>query len=311
VHAIDVKRRMGEEDIGAVAALLRAAEQADGHAPLGEHKWIDLVEGGRAGFAGFVARACGSDRLIGYAQLSRGPTSWAVEYVVHPTARGSRRHVAGDLLAAALDEVAREGGGHVHLWVPRPGPLDDEIAAEAGLSRGRTLYQMRRRLPLEPDLGRLERPRVRAFRVGQDERAWLELNARVFSDHPEQGSWSADTLADRERQAWFDPAGFLLHEGEAGLDAFCWTKVHDADPSFGEVYVLGVEPSQHGRGLGRGVLLAGLDHLEQLGLGLVTLYVDAESVGAVHLYRATGFSVDHADQAYVGDVAAAPRAQVR
>ncbi len=306
MHEVDVKRRMGEDDIGAVAALLRAAEQADDHAPLGEHKWIDLVEGGRAGFAGFVARPEGSDRLVGYAQLSRGPGSWAVEYVVHPSARGSRRRVAGDLLAAALDEVACQGGGHVHLWVPRPDVLDDEIAAAAGLARGRTLYQMRRRLPLEPDLRRIPRAGVRAFRVGHDEEVWLDLNARVFSSHPEQGTWEAHTLTDRERQPWFDPAGFLLHEGDAGVDAFCWTKVHEAEPPFGEVYVVGVDPSLQGRGLGQAVLLAGLDHLEKLGLALVTLYVDADNAGAVRLYRATGFAVDHADQAYVGDVAAGP-----
>lgn len=294
---------MGEEDISAVAALLRAAELADGHAPLGEHKWIDLVQGGREGFAGFAARSPGSSRLLGYAQLSRGHDSWAVEYAVHPSARAPDDRVAEDLLRAALAEVAREGGGHVHMWVPKPDKLDDDIAHAVGLARGRALYQMRRRLPLEPDLGKRRRATIRPFRVGIDEDAWLEVNNRAFHGHPEQGAWDRSTLEEREELPWFDPDDFLLHDDDGPLDAFCWTKVHDAEPPLGEIYVLGVDPSAQGRGLGRGMLLAGLDHLADRGLEMAMLYVDADDEAAVHLYRSVGFSVDHRDQAYVGDVA--------
>ena len=52
---LEVKRRMGEADIAAVSELLHVATVADEHLPLGEHMWLDLVEGGRTGFAGFVA----------------------------------------------------------------------------------------------------------------------------------------------------------------------------------------------------------------------------------------------------------------
>ncbi|MCU1493691.1 MAG: Mycothiol acetyltransferase [Acidimicrobiaceae bacterium] len=293
---------MGEDDISAVAALLRAAEAVDGHPPLGEHKWIDLVQGGRAGFAGFAARTPGSSRLLGYAQLTRGHDSWAVEYVVHPSARAPEDGVAEDLLRAALDEVAREGGGHIHLWVPKPGQTADDVAHSVGLSRGRALYQMRRALPLEPDLSRLPRLAVRPFRVGDDEPAWLEVNNRAFHGHPEQGAWDRATLDEREKLPWFDPEDFLLHDDDGPLDAFCWTKVHDDEPSLGEIYVIGVDPAFQGRGLGKGILLAGLDHLAGLGLTVAMLYVDADDAGAVHLYRSVGFAVDHRDQAYVGDI---------
>lgn len=47
---------MGEADIAAISVLLEAASVADGHRALGEHQWLDLVQGGREGFAGFVAR---------------------------------------------------------------------------------------------------------------------------------------------------------------------------------------------------------------------------------------------------------------
>ncbi len=295
---------MGEEYIAAVASLLRAAEAADGHPPLGEHKWIDLVQGGRSGFAGFVARTPDSSRLLGYAQLSRGVDSWGVEYAVHPSARDEHERVATDLLRAVLAEIADEGGGHVHLWVPKPGPTQDAIARAVGLERGRELYQMRRDLPLGEELARSPRAPVRPFVVGSDEASWLEVNNRAFHGHPEQGAWSAATLEERERQPWYDAADFLLHETDGRLDAFCWTKVHDDERGVGEVYVLGVDPASQSRGLGRSVLLAGLDHLAALGLCEVVLYVDASDHGAVHLYRSIGFAVDHRDQAYVGDVGA-------
>ena len=60
---------MGEADIAAISALLEAASVADGHRALGEHQWLDLVQGGREGFAGFVAREAGRERIIAYAQI--------------------------------------------------------------------------------------------------------------------------------------------------------------------------------------------------------------------------------------------------
>ncbi|HUZ21761.1 MAG TPA: mycothiol synthase [Acidimicrobiales bacterium] len=306
MHHVEIKRRMGEDDIATVAALLRVAEAADGHAPLGEHKWLDLVHGGRAGFAGFVAREPGHDRVVGYAQLSRGPDNWAVEYVVHPAHRHHDDPVGVDLLRAALAEVGREGGGHVHVWVPKPTALHDEVASAAGLSRGRELLQLRRALPLEEGLDGPGGAEVRAFRVGEDEAAWLELNNRAFHGHPEQGAWGLATLREREQQPWFDPAGFLLHEREGRLAAFCWTKIHDDEPLLGEIYVLGVDPHLQGHGLGHKLLVAGCEHLAAKGIPAVVLYVDADNAPAVALYSAAGFHLDHRDRAYVGDIPAAP-----
>jgi mycothiol synthase len=136
----------------------------------------------------------------------------------------------------------------------------------------------------------------------------LALNARAFADHPEQGAWQLSTLLDRENQAWFDPAGFLLHESEGVLDGFCWTKIHDEDEhdrdqQIGEIYVIGVDPSHQGRGLGKDLVLAGLASISARGVPAAMLYVDADNGPAVALYRGLGFVVDHHDLAYVGNVA--------
>lgn len=301
MHEVEIKRRMGEADIAEVSALLADAAAADRHRPLGEHKWLDLVHGGRTGFAGFVARDRSSGRLVGYAQLSAGHQTWGVEVVVAPPSRDPGATIGTDLLRTALAEVATQGGGHVHLWVPKPTAASDTMASAAGLQKGRDLLQMRVQLPAAADAPAIE---VRPFRPGHDEQAWLAVNNRAFANHPEQGGWTIDTLLEREAEPWFDPQGFLLHERDGRLAGSCWTKIHrDSDPVLGEIYVISVDPDLHGHGLGRALTLAGLDHLAHKGVTVGMLYVDAANQAAVHLYRTLGFELDHVDRAYTVDVA--------
>jgi len=297
---------MGRGDIAAVSALLDVAESEDGHRPLGEHQWLDLVQGGREGFAGLVAWEPGHDHPVAYAQVTRGPESWALEFVVDPHHRDRLAAIGGEVVGAAIDIVAAEGGGHVHMWVPKPTPAHDAIAERAGLQRGRELLQMRRPLHVDDEhRGGTEPLAVRPFRPGQDEQAWLEVNNRAFRHHPEQGEWDVETIRNREKQPWFDADGFLLYEQDGRLAGFCWTKIHnDVDPPLGEIYVIGTDPDLEGHGLGRRLVLAGLDWLAGRGLKVGMLYVDAANAGAVHLYEKLGFTIDHVDRAYVGDVPA-------
>lgn len=311
---LEIKRQMGKGDIAAVSELLELAAEVDGHKPLGEHQWLDLVHGGRQGFAGLVAWEPGHDHPVGYAQLARdqAPASgeerhrsvstWALEYVVDPHHRMAGDGIGETLLRAALDLVGQEGGGHVHLWVPKPTPTHRRVAEAVGLSQGRQLRQLRRGLPVHEEATITVRP----FRPGHDERAWLEVNNRAFEWHPEQGGWDLATLRARQQQPWFDPDGFLLHERGGKLAGFCWTKVPVGDGSMGEIYVLAVDPAFRGLGLGRQLLLAGLRFLSRKGLRTAMLYVDSDNEAALRLYESLGFTLDHVDQAFVGDVDPAP-----
>jgi mycothiol synthase len=308
MHRIEIKTQLGRGDVDAVRGLLDAATAADAHAALDEHAWLDLVQGGREGFASLVAWEDGHDHPVGYAQVTRGAGSWALEFVVDPHHRVPGNTIGLDLVRQAAQVIASEGGGHVHMWVNQPRPEHDRIAAAIGLSPGRVLYQMRRPLPVEDDL-RTPAPAgftTRTFRVGVDEDAWLEVNNRAFHWHPEQGGWDRATLEQREAEPWFDPAGFLLHDDADGhLDGFCWTKVHkDTDPPLGEIYVIAVDPARRDRtpGLGRQLVIAGLDYLHGRGLTVGMLYVDATNAPAVKLYIDLGFVINHLDQAYVGDI---------
>ena len=291
---------MQPEDIAVVSELLDAAARADGHQALADHQWLDLVEGGRTGFAGLVAWEPGHAHPVAYAQVSRGNESWALELVVHPHHRYDMASIGPELLRAAVEVVATEGGGHVHWWVFEATDSHRQLAEQVGLHPGRVLHQMRRALPTGLPVDAATRP----FVPGLDEGAWLAVNNRAFAGHPEQGGWTHDSLLAREKEAWFDPHGFLLHETDGELAAFCWTKIHeDTDPRLGEIYVIAVDPGFHGRGLGRALTLAGLASLADRGISIGMLYVDADNVTAVTLYRSLGFTVHHHDHAFVGDVA--------
>ena len=308
---IEVRPELDGAELAAVTALLDRAAAADGRRPLSERKWIDLVEAGPEGLAAVVARDAPAERPVGFAQVSGHDGAWGVELVVDPSERHRAEEIGTALVEGAAGAIATAGGGQLHLWVTHAGDGDDRVAAAAGLRQGRDLLQMRRPLPVD-EVADLP---TRAFVPGRDEDAWLAANTRAFAGHPEQGGWTSANLAARQREPWFDPAGFLLHERDGRLAGFCWTKIHaDHDPPIGEIYVIGVDPDFQGHRLGRPLVLAGLDSLARRGARIGMLYVDSANGSAMRLYRDLGFEVDHVDRAYVGTIepaaqetAAAPR----
>jgi mycothiol synthase len=279
--------RLSADEIAEVLALVEAAAAADGVHPLAEQTVLAL----RAGRPGLLARfgAEPGGELAGYAYRDGD----SAELVVHPA---RRRRGAGRALALALRAA---GDGWPRVWAHGDLAAAAALARSLGWERLRTLWQLRR--PLADPLPAASPPPgvlIRAFEPGRDEQAWLELNRLAFADHPEQGGWTLDDLLVRERESWFDPAGFFLAEDGGRLIGFHWTKVHD--DALGEVYVVGVDPAARGTGLGRALTLAGLGHLRTRGLVTAILYVDDENPPAVRMYESLGFVRWRADVMYGG-----------
>lgn len=299
--AFTIRQRTGEEDIAAIASLAHEISQFDHHQALDDHTWLDLVHGGRKGILGFTAHSARDNQLIGYAQVSAGNETWALEVIVHPFFRRNEDGVTKSLIDIAVDAIATKGGGHVHAWLARGGDEIAEAFKSSGFKKGRSIVQMRRELPLEPWLRGVTLD-VRPFSVGTDEDKWLEVNNQAFARHPEQGGWTRKTLEARMKEPWFDPNGFLLHFEGDQLAAFCWTKIHESKPKLGEIYVIGVHPDFASRGLGKAIAIAALEHMNQKHIPIAMLYVDLANERALALYRSLGFTPDHIDVAYTYDV---------
>jgi mycothiol synthase len=297
--------------VAEILALVGAATLADGVAPLSEHGMLhlryDSAHRAGAGQAGagrgrdFIVTADGE--IAGYAFLDPPSPDGEVtgELVVRPD---RRRQGLG---RALVDELIPAAGGHVlRVWAHGDLPAAAALARAAGFERFRALWQMRRSLR-EP----LDRPTLppgrtlRTFFPGRDEDEWLSLNGRAFAKHPEQGGWTRHDLELREREPWFDPAGFFIASRDGVMAGFHWTKAHDSQ--LGEVYVVGVDPGEQGSGLGRALTLAGLRHLQDLGMAQAMLYVDEDNVAAIRMYESLGFTRARVDAMYRRPSGASPR----
>lgn len=274
------------EDVRALAA---AADRADHVDTLNEQARLHLKNHGLEGASLWLARE-GSE-AAGFALL-RGEE---LDLVVHPDLR--RRGIGTALATASLD-----GRAGIEAWSHADHPAAAALAERFGVPRTRELLVMSR--PTEQPLPATTIPpgvRVRTFRP-DDEAALLRINATAFAHHPEQGNMSAADFHARTAEPWFDPEGlFLAVDADDKVLGFHWTKVHpDQEPSYGEVYVVAVDPSRAGGGIGKALTSAGLAHLADTGVGEVILYVEGDNPAAIAVYRGQGFTVARTEAQYQG-----------
>jgi len=282
----------GPAEVDAVLAVAAAATATDGVAPFSEQTILSLRNA--ADFPDvrhFLVRE--ADAIIGYAQVDKGAHTASAELVIHPAfrGRGFGRRLIEDVLGA--------GDGPVAIWAHGEGPAARALAEKLRLTRSRVLFKMCR--PLERPLPPVRLPddvRLRSFRVGSDDAAWLRVNSRAFATHPEQGKWTQQDLELRFREPWFDAAGFLLAvraDDPDTLLGYHWTKrepAADGTPGReGEVYVVGVDPDAQGLRLGTALTIAGLEYLARAGASEGVLFVDESNPRAVRLYTGLGFEV--------------------
>jgi mycothiol synthase len=305
-----VRPRLSVTEQQQVLDLVERAAQADGHRAVNEagllalrHSWVPRPpEASRdSGPVHVLAQDPERSEVLGYAQAVWEGDGPVAALVVDPIRR--RRGIGTRLwqtLAGHADQPLR-------IWASGDAPAARALAARLGLRPVRTLLVLGRSLSGElPPVDLPDGVAIRSFRPGQDEAAWLGVNARAFASHPEQGSMTRADLDERMAEPWFEPSGLLLAV-RAGTDdpvaaedtvlGFHWTK-REPGSRTGEVYVIGVDPDAGVRGLGTPLLGAGLRHLRDGGATEVDLYVEADNERALSLYRRYGFSTLTADVMY-------------
>jgi mycothiol synthase len=258
------------DDLRTIADIAADAEAADGASPLDEATWLSLRN--HPDDLSALVRSEGFAMVIGD-ELS---------LVVRSGARS--QGVGGTLLGELLPAY----DGVLRAWSHVDHPAAARLATRHGFAKVREMWVMRR--PAGKPAGEVVLPDGVAIRGYQprDAAELLRVNAASFASHPEQGAMSADDLAERMAEPWFDPRGLLVAVDGGRMLGFHWTKTHSAD--LGEVYVVGVDPSAQGIGLGRALTRAGLTHLAARGIDEVLLYVEADNVPAIRLYEGMGFT---------------------
>ncbi|HWS59124.1 MAG TPA: mycothiol synthase, partial [Actinotalea sp.] len=215
--------------------------------------------------------------------------------VVHPD---RRRGGTGRALLEAARTAAGAAGDRLAVWAHGDLAGARALATAAGLHQVRALWRMSHDLTRLPPVGALPAGVVvRPFVVGADEGAWLEVNARAFARHPEQGRMVLADLRAREGAPWFRAEDLILAERHGALVGFVWLKVEPGEP-VGELYVLGVDPRAQGGGLGAGLTRLALTHLADRGVRRVVLYTEGDNTAALRTYTAAGFSRDRVDAQY-------------
>ncbi|GIE31722.1 N-acetyltransferase [Actinoplanes italicus] len=118
----------------------------------------------------------------------------------------------------------------------------------------------------------------------------------------------------RQRLDEFPPPGAVLvwTEGTvppAGFVAVMPSRDPDADPETGEVGAIYLLPSFQGRGVGRELMAAAVEHLTAAGFRQATLWVLASNVRARRFYEAAGWRPDGMSK--VDDLRGFPLEEVR
>ena len=268
-------------------ALASRAREVDGVDPLNEASRLALD----AGHAGRVHMAVKEGTTVVAAAFADGLAP--VELVVDPDHR--RQGHGGSLLTRLL------AAGESEFWAHGDLPAAQALAAAKHLEPGRTLLVLRLEMHAAPEPERVpDGVTIRTFEP-DDVDAIVQVNGRAFASHPEQGAMDRADFEQRASSDWFDPAGLFVAvrdgEGRDGsIVGFHWTKVED---DLGEVYVVGVDPSEQGSGLGTSLTARGLRHLHESGIRTVDLYVEGDNDPALAVYRRLGFTEHARDVLYV------------
>ena len=260
----------------ALLGLIERARAADGSPPFSDGALVELSQG-----TATLQRLGDATAIV---------TADSIEFVVDPDAR------RGGHGTRMLEHLTSHAPGQLLFWSHGDHPGARALAASHGLEPVRELLHLEAEVPA----GVPADPGVSQIRLPEEADAWLELNARAFAGHPEQGGVTRADLDTTMAEPWFDAADFLVLRDGSSIIGFCWLKVEEGPSGQreGEFYVVGVDPGRQCERLGRRIVEAGLARLAGHGIRTAHLYVEGDNAPALRLYRGFGFTNRSVDIQY-------------
>ena len=227
--------------------------------------------------------------LVGYVDLARELEIVRVilDGAVHPAHRG--RGLGTRLLEAAVDQSRKLGAEVVQI------PIVQRMTASLSFVENKGFVPVRRHWQMSliqyggAVLQAAHGFELRHFVPG-DEEGLCALQNLAFV-----GSWgfrpnTAEEIRYLVNTSCCHPEGILLVTEGQRMVAYCWTMDDPVEKEKGCIRMMGVHPDYRGRGLGRAILLAGIEYLMKRGMKEIELSVDSRNPHAKRLYQSVGFA---------------------
>jgi mycothiol synthase len=239
----------------------------------------------------------------GWAVKIPGSARAFVGAAVHPAWRN--QGLGRELLRRALDRAREQGNTYVSCGVNDRLAPAHHLLQQFGFRR--VVGWMAMRLPAETEVALPRVPAgytIRPYSELNDPALVLEAHNRGFIGHWENRERPLDEEIHRLQGPHVRPDGIFLATDAAGKVAgFCWTEYnaeHNAEigENQGHIELLGVVPEARRTGLGRALLLTGVNWLRAQGMGPVELGVVGNNELALPLYQGVGFAVKHQGSEY-------------
>lgn len=263
-------------------------------------------------------------RLIGFGQMwipqSGEVIDGFVGFRVHPTARGG--DLERQIVAWAqrrLREVGQERSVQVKLRSGSRADKTDRIAIleSCGFAADRYFFTMARCLrragpTLTEPIPEPQFPAgftLRQVQGEQDAEAWVEMYNQTFIDHWNHHNATVENFKHGLTQPNYRPELDLIAIAPDGtFAAFCDCGIFPEENqrsgrNEGWIFSLGTRRGFRKQGVGRAMLLAGMQRLKTAGVETARLSVDADNPnGAGVLYESVGFRKLYTRLVYVKDV---------
>ena len=211
--------------------------------------------------------------------------------IVHPRYRNES--VLLSLMERAIIRAKELKAERVHINLPRGHKELKNVLLKGGF------HTIRRYLELRLDLSKINIPkdsrkvvRTRPFKRGEED--WLTfIQNRAFNNTWGYSSNTTRDIIHRTSLFNFSPQNVLFALDDDRLVGYCWTMTFPpnrvSSKNSGRILMIGVDPEQQGKGIGKQLLLAGLSYLKGKGIRIVDLTVDSENGAARTLYKSVGF----------------------
>jgi mycothiol synthase len=312
----------GETDLEAIAHLLNACEtvdQLDQYHSVRELQ-LEFNEPNFDAARNLRLWHNSEGELIGFGQLwtpaDEKPEAEKQEvdghlwFRVHPDARGGKLET--EIVAwgeARMHEIWLERGVPVKLYSHARDKQTDLIALlkNSGFMLVRQFLRMERSLDqLVPTPELPEGFTVRQSQGEPDLQAWVEMHNQSFVDH-----WNYHPLTVETHRHWMTDADYrpeldlVAIAPDGTFAAFCYCHIpfeknHHTNRNDGWIGMLGTRRGFRRLGLGRAMLLTGLQQLRAAGMDTAKLGVDTENPNCAQtLYESTGFRKVHASLSFI------------